>query len=69
MCYILEPMRAEVSRRVAMGVSSPRLCAKIHRANGETCTLFHEARLTKAEADERIAVHKISDIDRGVVYE
>lgn len=66
MCYILDPMRADVSRWVAMGVSTVRLCARIHKANGETCTLFHAARLGRAAADD---ARPRTTPARGVVYE
>ena len=49
MCYILDPMKRQVADWVAMGVDARRCCAKIHRANGETCGLFHESRVAAAE--------------------
>ena len=35
MCYVLEPMRQQVSAWVALGVDPKRTCAKINRMNGE----------------------------------
>ena len=43
MCYVLEPMRQQVSAWVALGVDPRRTCAKINRMNGEACALFHES--------------------------
>ena len=39
MCYVLEPMRQQVSAWVALGVDPRRTCAKISRMNGEACAL------------------------------
>ena len=65
MCYILDPMRAEVAKFVRMGVSTGRACAKIHKMNGETCALRHA---TSAAPDWR-ALRRAVAGRAGVVYE
>ena len=66
MCYILDPMRRQVADWVAMGVDAKRCCAKIHRANGETCGLFHESR---AAAEDWRALRPMVPPKRAIVYE
>ena len=65
MCNLLGPMRAEGAKFVRMGVATERACAKIHKMNGETCTLRHATSAAPAWRALRRAVAGRA----GVVYE
>ena len=66
MCYVLEPMRQQVSAWVALGVDPRRTCAKISRMNGEACALFHES---KVDADSWVEYRPMTAKRRAIVYE
>ena len=66
MCYVLEPMRQQVSAWVALGVDPKRTCAKINRMNGEACALFHES---KVDADSWVEYRPMTAKRRAIVYE
>ena len=70
MCYILDPMKQEVAKNVVMGGSTDRVCTKIHKMNGETCTLRHAKRAatTGAPADWR-ALRRAVTAKAGIIYE
>ncbi|KAJ1446348.1 hypothetical protein M885DRAFT_546893 [Pelagophyceae sp. CCMP2097] len=44
MCYILDPMKAAASKWLGLGMDSRRLCAKIHKMNGDACALRRQWR-------------------------
>ena len=66
MCYVLEPMRQQVSAWVALGVDPRRTCAKISRMNGEACALFHES---KVDAGSWVEYRPMTAKRRAIVYE
>ena len=66
MCYVLEPMRQQVSAWVALGVDPRRTCAKINRMNGEACALFHES---KVDAGSWVEYRPMTAKRRAIVYE
>ena len=66
MCYVLEPMRQQVSAWVALGVDAKRTCAKISRMNGEACALFHES---KVDAGSWVEYRPMTAKRRAIVYE
>ena len=66
MCYVLEPMRQQVSAWVALGVDPKRTCAKINRMNGEACALFHES---KVDAGSWVEYRPMTAKRRAIVYE
>ena len=66
MCYVLEPMRQQVSAWVALGVDAKRTCAKINRMNGEACALFHES---KVDAGSWVEYRPMTAKRRAIVYE
>ena len=66
MCYVLEPMRQQVSAWVALGVDPRRTCAKINRMNGEACALFHES---KVGAGSWVEYRPMTAKRRAIVYE
>ena len=66
MCYVLEPMRQQVSAWVALGVDPRRTCAKISRMNGEACALFHES---KVGAGSWVEYRPMTAKRRAIVYE
>ena len=65
MCYVLEPMRQQVSAWVALGVDAKRTCAKISRMNGEACALFHES---KVDAGSWVEYRPMTAKRRAIVY-
>ena len=66
MCYVLEPMRQQVSAWVALGVDPRRTCAKISRMNGEACALFHESKVGEGSWVE---YRTMTAKRRAIVYE
>ena len=66
MCYVLEPMRQQVSAWVALGVDPRRTCAKISRMNGEACALFHESKVGEGSWVE---YRPMTAKRRAIVYE
>ena len=66
MCYVLEPMRQQVSAWVALGVDPKRTCAKINRMNGEACALFHESKVGEGSWVE---YRPMTAKRRAIVYE
>ena len=66
MCYVLEPMRQQVSAWVALGVDPRRTCAKISRMNGEACALFHESKVGEFDW---VQYRPMTAKRRAIVYE
>ena len=66
MCYVLEPMRQQVSAWVALGVDPRRTCAKTNRMNGEACALFHESKVGEGSWVE---YRPMTAKRRAIVYE
>ena len=66
MCYVLEPMRQQVSAWVALGVDPKRTCAKINRMNGEACALFHESKVGEFDW---VQYRPMTAKRRAIVYE
>jgi hypothetical protein len=66
MCYVLEPMRHQVAKWVALGVDARRTCAKINKMNGEACALFHES---KVHAGDWAQYRPMTAKRRAIVYE
>ena len=66
MCYVLEPMRQQVSAWVALGVDPRRTCAKINRMNGEACALFHESKVGEFDW---VQYRPMTAKRRAIVYE
>ena len=66
MCYVLEPMRQQVSAWVALGVDPKRTCAKISRMNGEACALFHESKVGEFDW---VQYRPMTARRRAIVYE
>ena len=68
MCYVLEPMRQQVSAWVALGVDAKRTCAKINRMNGEACALFHESKVGGQNDPDWVSTGRMTAKRRAIVY-